>query len=84
MTIKLPEPGFADKVLKSLGKKRGVIIPSDQYDKFAPYSYAIAQKESFLKALFRPANKSLPNGMVDVYTLISQQEHIDKTNDTKK
>lgn len=84
MTIKIPEPGFADKVLRILGKKRGVIIPSDEYEKFGPYSYAVAKKEYFLKALFRPANQSLPNGMVDIFTLISQHEHFGKTGNTKE
>lgn len=84
MTVKIPEPNFADKFLKILGKKRGVIIPSAEYEKFGPYSYAVAKKENFLKALFRPANHLLPNGMVDIHTLISQQQHVNKTDDTKE
>ncbi len=81
MTIKMPEPNFADRALKILGKKRGVIIPSAEYEKIGPYSYAVAQKENFFKALFRPANQALPDGMVDIHALPSQHESIDKTDD---
>ena len=82
MTIKLSEYSLADKVFKIIGKKRGVIIPSDEYGKFGPYSYFVAKKESFFKALFRPANKSLPNGMVDINDLNLNREDIVKTADS--
>lgn len=66
MTIKIPKPGLTDKILKILGKKRGVIIPISEYDRFGPYIYSVAKKENFFKALFRPGNKKLPDGMVDI------------------
>jgi len=81
MTIKIPKPNFVDNFLKAIGKKRGVLISPEVYDKFGQYSYAFAQKESFLKAFFRPASQSLPDGMVDIHTIPSQHEPIDKTDD---
>jgi hypothetical protein len=66
MTIKIPEKTIGDRVLKALGKKRGVQIPADAHKQFGPYAYATAQKESFLKALLRPKNEPLPDGMVDI------------------
>jgi len=71
MTIKIPELTFADKALKIIGKKRGVIIPSAEYEKIGSYSYTIAKKENFIKAFLRPTNDPLPNGMIDIYTFIS-------------
>ncbi len=82
MTIKIPEPGLSDNLLKLMGKKRGVILPSGEHEKFNPYPYSVARKESFLKAIFRPTNEPLPNGMVDIYTFISQHSLADK--DTEK
>jgi hypothetical protein len=68
MTIKIPKPSIADKIRKLMGKKRGVILPSGEHEKLGPYTYSVAKKESFLKALLRPADEPLPNGMVDVHT----------------
>ena len=79
MTIKLSEISLADKILTILGKKRGVIVPSEELNKFGPYSYAVVKKESFLKALFRPANQPLPSGMVEIHTIILQQKIPNKT-----
>ena len=64
MTIHLPEPDFLDRFLKLLGKKRGVKIPAETYEKFGPYVYAKAQKESFWSALIRPKGKGPPPGYV--------------------
>jgi hypothetical protein len=66
MTIKLPKKTIGDKVLKALGKKRGVQIPAEAHKQFGPYTYATAQKESFLRALLRPKNEPLPKGMVEI------------------
>ena len=66
MTIKIPEKTIGDKVLKALGKKRGIQIPAETYKEFGPYAYATAQKESFLRALFRPKDEPLPEGMVEI------------------
>lgn len=84
MTIKIPEPTFADKALKIIGKKRGVIIPSAEYDKIGSYSYAIVKKESFIKALLRPTNKPLPSGMVNIYTFISPNDFSHKASNKEK
>jgi hypothetical protein len=66
MTIKIPKKTIGDRVLKALGKKRGVQIPAETHKQFGPYAYATAQKESFLKALLRPKDEPLPDGMVDI------------------
>jgi hypothetical protein len=84
MTIKMTEPTFADKALKILGKKRGVILPSGEYEKLGPYTYSVGKKESFLKALFRPSNEPLPNGMVDIHTFISQHGFSGENEDKEK
>ena len=62
MTIKPPKLTVGDIILKNLGKKRGMIVPKD----IKQYDYVRAQKEPFLKALFRSRNKELPNGMIDI------------------
>jgi len=84
MTIKIPKYSLADSIIKLLGKKRGVILPLGEYQKLGPYTYSVAKKESFLKALFRPVNEILPNGMVDIYTFISQQDSSNKNKDKEK
>ena len=74
MTIKLPQPSIGDKILKLLGKKRGVKLPSEVYEKFGPYVYAAAQKEPFWKALLRSADAELPEDMIDVFYLNQVKE----------
>ena len=74
MTIKLPQPSMGDKILKLLGKKRGVKVPSEVYEKFGPYVYVMAQKESFWKALLRSADEELPEEMIDVFYLNQVKE----------
>ena len=69
MTIRFPDPNILDRFLKLLGKKRGVIFPSVNYEKFGPFIYAKAYKESFWRALFRSSNRDLPEGLVDVFIL---------------
>ena len=66
MTIKKPKPATADRLLKALGKKRGVVLPGGG----EPYAYCRLRKESFLKALFRPAGKDLPPGYTDIFDLL--------------
>ncbi len=72
MTLIIPKISFADRVLKRLGKKRGVILPPADQEKLGAYTYSTVKKEFFFKALFRPMNKSLPEGMVDINDLISK------------
>jgi hypothetical protein len=69
MTIRIPETNFADKVLKYLGKRRGVKLPAKAYEKFGPHVSAKASKENFWKALLRTKHKELPDDMVDLYSL---------------
>jgi hypothetical protein len=47
MTIKIPEPNILDKILKSIGKKRAVKIPTKVYEKYGQYAYVVGQRESF-------------------------------------
>jgi hypothetical protein len=72
MTIRIPKKSFADKILDALGKKRGVKIPEDVYEKFGPYVYAQARKESFWRALFRSRHAKLPEGYVYIDDLQNQ------------
>jgi hypothetical protein len=69
MTIKIPKKTIGDRVLKALGKKRGVRIPTETYSQFGPYVYATAKKENFVKALLRPKDEPLPEGMVALDSL---------------
>ena len=74
MTIKMPDPTIGDRILKSLGKRRGVIIPSDSYNKFGPYVSLRAKKENFWRALFRHRNAPLPENVMDLYLLKKEFE----------
>ena len=64
MTIELPKTTFVDKLLGLIGKKRAVRFPFELYDKLGPYVYAVAQKESFWRALLRPKDQPPPEGWV--------------------
>ena len=68
MTIRLPQISFGDRILKTLGKKRGLRLPSEAYEKLGPYVSVAAQKESFWKAFFRSKNADLPDGYVDLFS----------------
>ena len=68
MTVLMPKPNIADKALKILGKKRGVIFPHKAIEIFGQHVYARAHKESFWKALLRPSNQELPEDMVDIFS----------------
>jgi len=62
MTIKIPEPNLADKILALFGKKRAIRIPTEIYDTHGPYAYGMAKRESFISALIRPKNQKVPDG----------------------
>ncbi len=49
MTIKIPEPNIFDKILKSIGKKRAVKIPTKVYEKYGQYAYVVANGKTFGK-----------------------------------
>ena len=45
--------------------KRRVLMPKDVPQKFGPYVFPQAKRQSFWKALFPPGGASLPNGVID-------------------
>ncbi|MFH1146499.1 MAG: hypothetical protein V1736_02180 [Pseudomonadota bacterium] len=63
MTIELPPPNVLDRLLRLLGKKRGIArsleIASD-----GPYMVKRAKRESFLGALFRSKKKNVPKPLI--------------------
>ena len=70
MTIRMPNEDLPDKILKALGKKRGVKIPAGVFKKFDPQKvdvYEIAQKESFWKALLRSKDEELPEDFFNLF-----------------
>jgi len=58
MTIRIQPQGLADRLLARFGKKRAVYVPDEVYR----YGDYVAHRESFLQALFRPRNRTLPPG----------------------
>ena len=66
MTIKLPELNMFDRLLYSMGKKRGVILPAKTDKDYGQYAYAIGKKENFWKALLRPRGADIPEEMADL------------------
>jgi hypothetical protein len=74
MTLRIPKQNFADRLLISLGKKRGVIVPADIQGKFGPYAFEQAKRESFWKALFRQKGMPLPKGVLDWEEFVREVE----------
>ncbi|MBN2232037.1 MAG: hypothetical protein JXR25_13295 [Pontiellaceae bacterium] len=72
MTIKIPAPSVADRLLRMLGKTRGVIVaePGNRFPSM-PYATFRGTREPFLRALLRPAGRPLPEGMIDIFSLNS-------------
>jgi hypothetical protein len=62
MTIRMPQASLFDRLLKLIGKKRGVRLPEGAMAQFGQHVYAKAIKENFWRALMRPAGKPLPEG----------------------
>ena len=77
MTIKLPKPNISDRFLSLMGKKRAIRIPPGIYEKFGPYVYGKAEKESFWRALARPKNQDPPEGWVYPDEIIPGEDHHD-------
>lgn len=73
MTIVIPKPGLIDKMLRLIGKKRGVVVQAETMDPSGTQIYFAPKKESALKAMCRPLGKALPEGMSDIFTLQSEQ-----------
>jgi hypothetical protein len=70
MTVRMPPLNFFDKFLYSIGKKRGVILPSEKLSLDIKHSNVILKKESFWSALFRQKNRDLPENMLDFYSFL--------------
>jgi hypothetical protein len=68
MTIVIPKPGIVDKLLRLLGKQRGVILQRETMDFPGAQVYFAPRKESALKAILRPNTEALPPGMADIFT----------------
>ena len=64
MTITIPKKGYIDRFLALIGKKRAVRITSAACEKYGPYAYAKAEKESFWRALIRPKYQKPPVGWI--------------------
>jgi len=52
MTLKFPKPSFLDQMLRLIGKKRGIIIPSDSFNKHGEYVYFFWKKGKFFCCSF--------------------------------
>lgn len=75
MTITMPRLNIFDKILKSMGKKRGVRYPVEAYEKYGRSAYIKATKENFWKALLRSNNKELPEGYINLYSFYDLRNH---------
>jgi hypothetical protein len=56
MTIRIPKKNILDRILLIIGKERDIVIPGEAgkiYEKYGPYVYIKAKRESFWKALLR-------------------------------
>ena len=73
MTIRIPKPNLADRFLRLIGKKRAVRLPKNM-GQFGQHFQVVGIKESFLKALFRPKDRMLPEGTVDVFLVENLKE----------
>jgi hypothetical protein len=62
MTITVPKDNFLDKILHLFGKRRAFKMPESVYNKYGPYVYAHAIKESFWRALLRHKGQDPPAG----------------------
>lgn len=65
MTIRVQGPNLFDKILSLIGKKRGIIVPYNVYERYGPFAYGKAKRESFWKALLRPLNAPFPDGVIE-------------------
>jgi hypothetical protein len=65
MSIHISPPTLADRILRVMGKRRGIVIPTEIHKKFGPYVHSTAVRESFWKALLRPKDAPLPKGVID-------------------
>lgn len=69
MTIRMPQASLLDRLLKLIGKKRGVRFPDGAMEQFGQHVYAKAVKENFWNALLRPSGQPLPEGYIDLFEI---------------
>jgi hypothetical protein len=74
MTIVIPKPNFIDRILRILGKKRGVAVHAEATDPDGTQTYYAPKKERILTALLRPSGKSLSDEEVDIFALQLEDE----------
>ena len=74
MTIVIPKPGILDKLLRLLGKQRGVTFQRETEDFSGAQVYFGPKKESALKAVLRPSSEVLPPGMADIFAFQDQYD----------
>ena len=78
MTIVIPKPDLFDRLLRILGKTRGVAVHGETTDPNSTQSYVAPKKESPLRALLRASDTPLPDGMIDIFTLQIEDETADR------
>ena len=76
MTIRIPDPSIADRILRLLEKKRALIFPYGRLKAQGIDVYATAVKESFWRALLRPRASQLPEGSFDYETVRKEFDEI--------
>lgn len=69
MSVKVPQPSMLDRLLRRLGKSRGVIIPKDACHYHGKETQIFCKKESIWVSLSRPRKKQLPEDRADIFLL---------------
>lgn len=69
MTVHIPKPNRMDKLLRSCGKPRAVIIPEDVHDYHGKEKDLHCRKEGLWTSLRRPRGEPLPNDRADIFLL---------------
>jgi hypothetical protein len=78
MTIVIPKPNLIDRLLRILGKRRGVALRVEGIDPNGTQSYYAPKKESVLRALLRPSGRCLSDQMIDIFTFQMDNENIEE------
>ncbi|MBS3759080.1 MAG: hypothetical protein KGY61_10505 [Desulfobacterales bacterium] len=69
MSVDIPRPNIFDRLLKGLGKPRGVIIPEDAHQYHGKAKRIVCKKESVWISLWRSKKKGLPEDRADIFLL---------------
>ena len=69
MSVNVPQPNMLDRLLRRLGKCRGVIIPKDAYHYHGKETQIFCKKESVWVSLRRPGIEQLPEDRADIFRL---------------